>query len=94
MISSVIQTESNHDTCGYKSAETHFIKPLVIMDSIMEFYSLPGMVIMDAFAGSGSTTIAAHGRGMFARACENSPDAAAVFLERVTTTLELEAKLL
>jgi 16S rRNA G966 N2-methylase RsmD len=92
-ISSVIHTESNHDTSGYKSAETHFIKPLEVMDVFMEFYSLPGMVCMDAFAGSGSTTIAAHKRGMFARACELSPDAAAVYLERVTTVLELEAKL-
>jgi DNA modification methylase len=93
MISSVIHTASNHDTSGYKTAETHFNKPIEIMDAIMEFYSLPGMVIMDAFAGSGSTLIAGHARGLIARSCENSPDAAAVLLERVSTTLQLEPRI-
>jgi len=94
-LTSVIHTEANHEG-GYASldATTKFAKPLVVMETFMKRYATPGMVIMDAFAGSGATLAAAEACDLICRSCERNPEAAATVIQRWSDIGKDEPKLL
>lgn len=57
-------------------------KPLGILRRIVRVHSRPGDRVLDFFAGSGTTGIAAHEAGRDAVLIDRSPDALAVMAER------------
>jgi site-specific DNA-methyltransferase (adenine-specific) len=56
-----------------RSAEHPTMKPVALIDRALANSSRPGDVVLDPFAGSGSTLIAAHGLGRKARCVELDP---------------------
>jgi site-specific DNA-methyltransferase (adenine-specific) len=56
-----------------RSAEHPTMKPVALVDRALANSSRPGDVVLDPFAGSGSTLIAAHGLGRRARCVELDP---------------------
>jgi site-specific DNA-methyltransferase (adenine-specific) len=73
----IVPTNSREKT-GYATQ-----KPLAILERIVRVHSEPGAIVLDAFAGSGTTGEAAakHGRGFVL--IDRSPEAAAVMARRL-----------
>jgi site-specific DNA-methyltransferase (adenine-specific) len=65
-----------------RSAEHPTMKPVALIARALENSTLPGQLVVDPFAGSGSTLIAAHGSGRAARLIELDPDYADVICRR------------
>lgn len=65
-----------------RSAEHPTMKPVGLIDAMLANSLPPGGVVLDPFAGSGSTLIAAHGRGSRCFAVELDPRYADVILRR------------
>lgn len=62
-------------------------KPLQLMEALVEKHSQPGDLIVDPFAGSGTTLIAALRRGRNARGSEPSNDYYPKLVSRLSTLL-------
>jgi DNA modification methylase len=58
-------------------------KPLQFWADLVECYSEPGDLVVDAFAGSGTTLVACEQLGRPCCAMEHSPEYAAVALQRL-----------
>jgi DNA modification methylase len=58
-------------------------KPLSLMERLVRVYTNPGDVILDPFAGSGTTLIAARNCGRGAVGCENDHEAYLKALQRL-----------
>lgn len=56
-----------------RSTEHPTMKPVLLMDAMLANSARPGEVILDPFAGSGSTLIAAQARGLTCLAVELDP---------------------
>ena len=70
-----------------RTAELHrTTKPLWLMEALICDFTDPGETIVDLFAGSGSTLVAAAARGRKAIGWEIDPDAAAIAEARVRDT--------
>lgn len=54
------------------------VKPIALMRYLVRLVTPPGGLVLDPFAGSGTTGIAAHMEGARAILCELSPDYAAI----------------
>jgi DNA modification methylase len=65
-----------------RSADHPTMKPVALIDAMLANSLPPGGVVLDLFAGSGSTLIAAHGRGGRALCVELDPRYADVILRR------------
>lgn len=65
-------------------------KPQAWMERIVEVFSEPGDTILDPFAGSGSTLIAAHRMGRSAVGIELMPEYGEIVRERVKALLTAE----
>lgn len=65
-----------------KSEEHPTMKPLELVERSITNSSKPGDIVMDLFAGSGTTLIASERLGRVCRTMENDPKFAAVVLER------------
>lgn len=65
-----------------KSEEHPTMKPLELVERSIANSSKPGDIVMDLFAGSGTTLIACERLGRVCRTMENDPKFAAVVLER------------
>ncbi len=61
-------------------------KPIRLMELLIELVTKPGQTVLDSFAGSGSTLIAAHRLGRRYLGCESSPDYAEVCRSRLSAT--------
>lgn len=59
-------------------------KPLAILDRIIRVHSNPGDIVMDFFAGSGTTGVAALNNGRRCVLIDESPDAIRVIRERLS----------
>jgi hypothetical protein len=57
-------------------------KPVIVQGEIIEMFTKPGDVVLDLYAGSGPTLLAAHHLGRRAIVAELSPSYLAVILER------------
>lgn len=57
-------------------------KPVQVMEHILESLTNPGDIVLDPFAGSGSTLIACENKGRMCLAIEIEPDYVALILER------------
>ncbi len=86
-LTTVFVTDSNHDASVYASMDgtAKHIKPQIIMQTLMRYFTKPGWIIMDAYAGGGSTLIAAEKLKLKTRSMELNPDACAILLERAET---------
>lgn len=73
-----------------KMASLSTVKPHAWMERIVEVFSEPGDTILDPFAGSGSTLIAAHRLGRSAIGIEIDPTAGEVVKARVRALLAAE----
>ncbi len=58
------------------------MKPLELVERSLTNSSRPGAIVLDLFAGSGTTLIACERLGRICRTMENDPKYAAVVLER------------
>jgi DNA modification methylase len=65
-----------------RSTDHPTMKPVALIDAMLANSCPPGGVVFDPFAGSGSTLIAAHGRGAHALCVEVDPRYADVILRR------------
>ncbi len=65
-----------------KSEEHPTMKPLELVERSLTNSSRPGAIVLDLFAGSGTTLIACERLGRVCRTMENDPKYAAVVLER------------
>jgi len=65
-----------------KSEEHPTMKPLELVERSLINSSQPGAIVLDLFAGSGTTLIACERLGRICRTMENDPKYAAVVLER------------
>jgi DNA modification methylase len=65
-----------------RSAQHPTMKPVALIDAMLANSVRPGGVVLDPFAGSGSTLIAAHGRGARALLVELDPCYADVIVRR------------
>ena len=65
-----------------RSSDHPTMKPVALIDAMLANSLPPGGVVLDPFAGSGSTLIAAHGRGARALVVELEPRYADVILRR------------
>jgi DNA modification methylase len=65
-----------------RSADHPTMKPVALIDAMLANSCPPSGVVFDPFAGSGSTLIAAHGRGARALCVELDPRYADVILRR------------
>ncbi len=65
-----------------KSEEHPTMKPLELVERSLANSSQPGAIVLDLFAGSGTTLIACERLGRVCRTMENDPKYAAVVLER------------
>lgn len=65
-----------------KSEEHPTMKPLELVERSISNSSKPGDIVMDLFAGSGTTLIASERTGRVCRTMENDPKFVAVVLER------------
>ncbi len=65
-----------------KSEEHPTMKPLELVERSLTNSSRPGAIVLDLFAGSGTTLIACERLGRICRTMENDPKYAAVVLER------------
>lgn len=69
------------------------VKPVGLITDAIKDVTARGEIILDAFAGSGSTLLAAEETGRVARLIELDPIYCDVIIKRVTETLNLEATL-
>ncbi len=60
-------------------------KPTKLFTSVIEDYAKVGEIVLDVYAGSGTTLIACEQTNRIARLCERSPAYVAVALERWST---------
>lgn len=60
-------------------------KPTKLFTSVIEDYAKAGEIVLDVYAGSGTTLIACEQTNRIARLCERSPEYVAVTLERWST---------
>lgn len=67
---------------GYHPAQ----KPVRLMELLIELVTKPGQTVIDPFAGSGSTLIAAHGLNRRYLGCESSPTFAEICRYRLAFT--------
>ena len=65
-----------------RSEEHPTMKPLELVERSLANSSRPGAIVLDLFAGSGTTLIACERLGRVCRAMDNDPKYAAVVLER------------
>lgn len=65
-----------------KSEEHPTMKPLELVERSLTNSSQPGAIVLDLFAGSGTTLIACERTGRVCRTMDNDPKYAAVVLER------------
>jgi len=65
-----------------KSEEHPTMKPLELVERSLTNSSQPGAIVLDLFAGSGTTLIACERLGRVCRTMDNDPKYAAVVLER------------
>ena len=80
----IVPTNSKERT-GYPTQ-----KPLAILRRIIAVSSNPGDLVLDFFAGSGTTGVAAHELGRRFILVDNNPEALAVMAERLGAIHELE----
>lgn len=73
-----------------KSADHPTMKPVALFQYLMENSTAPGAVVLDSFAGSGTTVIAAAQAARLARVCELDPFYAEVILRRWQTFSGIE----
>lgn len=59
------------------------MKPVELIERLIENSSLEGQIVLDAFLGSGTTMLASHAKGRKCRGVELEPDYCAVILERM-----------
>jgi DNA modification methylase len=81
--------ERNHDSVFEidrpAASELHpTTKPVELIAEMIKNSTLPGDLVYDPFAGSGSTIVAAHQLGRNGYACEIDPAYLAVELERLS----------
>ena len=62
-------------------------KPLWMMQDIVRDHTRPGDLVVDPFAGSGTTAIACHRLGRSCVTCEQDPDTYALARGRVDREL-------
>jgi DNA modification methylase len=65
-----------------KSEEHPTMKPIELVERSINNSSLPGAIVLDLFAGSGTTLIACERLGRVCRMMDNDPKYVAVSLER------------
>ena len=65
------------------------MKPPQLVARMIRNSSEPGDIVLDPFAGSGSTAIAAHAMQRRARMIEKAPKYVAVILERMAQTFKI-----
>ncbi|HEY2282279.1 MAG TPA: site-specific DNA-methyltransferase [Solirubrobacteraceae bacterium] len=76
----------NHITAGFEPGESgsHSAqKPVRLMEALISLASRPGQIVLDPFAGSGSTLVAAQRLGRQFMGFELAPDVAATARERL-----------
>lgn len=66
-----------------KSALHPTQKPLALIEYLIRTYSNPGDIVMDAFAGSGTTGVAAQNTERFSLLIENDSASVAIIYERL-----------
>jgi len=72
---------------GFKEAAGHPAqKPVRILEQLIRFFTLPGQVVLDPTAGSGSTAVAARRAGRRYLCCEIVPEYAEIARRRVART--------
>ena len=60
-------------------------KPVRLMEFLIDLVTKPGHTVLDSYAGSGSTLIAAHGLNRTYLGCESSPTYAEVCRSRLAS---------
>ena len=80
----IVPTNGREKT-GYPSQ-----KPLGILERIVKVHSKPGDLVVDFFAGSGTTGVAAANLGRRYWLCDSNPEAVAIARRRLTQ-LEMTA---
>lgn len=70
------------------------VKPVEMIADAIKDVSPRGGIVLDIFAGSGSTLIAAEKTGRKAYLCEIDPHYCSVIIERWETYTQQEAKLI
>lgn len=63
-------------------------KPLALMSALVRHFTDPGDVVLDAFAGSGTTILACRARGRVCYGIELDPEVATTGNERIRTTTD------
>jgi len=64
------------------------VKPLSLMKWLIRLVTPPGGTVLDPFAGSGTTGVAAIAEGMRAILCEQDPDYATIIAARMRHAIE------
>jgi len=78
-------------TVGYYSGKHPCEKPLALMEHIISASSRPGAVVLDCFAGGGSTLLAAQNLDRDFIGVEKDPGYHAIALSRIARSLEVAA---
>lgn len=68
------------------------VKPLALMRYLVRLVTPPGGLVLDPFAGSGTTGLAAQAEGMRAVLCELSPEYADIIRARLANAAPLFAE--
>jgi len=68
-------------------------KPLLLIERLIRASSKPGQLVLDPFAGSGSTAIAAKNLGRRSISIEMDPEMAAKARQRIESTTQGQADL-
>ena len=78
-------------TVGYYSGKHPCEKPLALMEHIISASSRPGAVVLDCFAGGGSTLLAAQNLDRDFIGVEKDPGYHAIAISRIARSLEVAA---
>lgn len=79
----------NHIECGFQPKERGLHeaqKPVALMEALIELCTTEGQLVVDPFAGSGSTVVAANNLGRRYLAIERDPSLCEVMLRRLSTS--------
>jgi site-specific DNA-methyltransferase (adenine-specific) len=77
----------NHIHCGFQPNERGLHeaqKPLSLMEALIELCTIEGQLVLDPFAGSGSTVVAAKNLGRRYIAVERDPELCALISKRLS----------
>jgi site-specific DNA-methyltransferase (adenine-specific) len=77
----------NHIHCGFGPLERGYHeaqKPLLLMEALIELCTIEGQLVLDPFAGSGSTVVAAKNLGRRYIAVERNPELCTIISKRLS----------